>query len=153
MSGENGKVVDFERAALAQKLVDLHAKVKADLGERWEQATLMERLCIGAMMEATGETNPLTAVKPLVKKFSAAGIDPMMWMVTAVDLQPGMPEVPKDLLEPMVPKALVKPLLDEVEEEKVKEMQACDCTDGGGDECITCELLESWLARKKGLVG
>jgi len=89
MSGnnENGKLVDFERAALAQKLVDLHAKVKGDMGERWEGATVMERLCIGAMMDATGEKNPLTAVKPLVKKFSAAGIDPMMWMVTAVDMQ------------------------------------------------------------------
>lgn len=86
---ENGKVVDFERAALAQKLVALHAKVKGDLGERWEQATVMERLCIGAIMDATGEKNPLTAVKPLVKKFTAAGIDPMMWMVTAVDMQAG----------------------------------------------------------------
>jgi len=84
---ENGKVVDFERAALAQKLVELHAKAKLDLGEMWASATVMERLCIGAMMDATGEKNPLTAVKPLVKRFTAAGIDPMMWMVTAVDMQ------------------------------------------------------------------
>jgi hypothetical protein len=85
---ENGaELVDFARAAQAQKLVALHAKVKEGLGPHWEARTAVERMCIGSIMEATGKTNPLTAAKPLIAKFIAAGIDPVMWMVTAVDMQ------------------------------------------------------------------